>query len=117
MLQLLETRLDNVCFRLGFGNTRQAARQLVGHGHVLVNGRKLDVPSYHCKPGDKIKDAPKPSSQQMGLRMMDLTQAIPLKEWLTLDRETMEGVVARLPEVEDIDPLVNVQLIVELYSR
>jgi small subunit ribosomal protein S4 len=94
LLQLLETRLDNVCFRLGFGNTRQAARLLVGHGHVLVNGHKLD-----------------------GLRMMDLTQAIPLKDWLALDRETMEGVVARLPEVEDIDPLVNVQLIVELYSR
>ena len=110
MLQLLETRLDNVCFRLGLGNSRQAARQ-------LVDGRKLDVPSYHCKPGDKIKIGPKPSSQQLGLRMMDLTQAIALKDWLVLDRETMEGVVARLPEVEDIDPLVNVQLIVELYSR
>ena len=117
LLTLLETRLDNVCFRLGFGNSRQAARQLVGHGHVLVNGRKLDVPSYHCKPGDKIKVGPKPSSQQLGLRMMDLTQAVPLKEWVALDRETMEGSVARLPEVEDIDPLVNVQLIVELYSR
>ena len=92
-------------------------RPPVSHGHVLVNGRKLNVPSYHCKPGDKIKIGPKPSSQQMGLRMMDLTQAIPLKDWLALDRETMEGVVARLPEVEDIDPLVNVQLIVELYSR
>ena len=117
LLQLLETRLDNVCFRLGFANSRQAARQLVGHGHVLVNGRKLDIPSYQCKPGDKIKIGPKPSSQQLGLRMMDLTQAIPLKDWITLERETMEGVVARLPETEDIDPLVNVQLVVELYSR
>ena len=102
--------------------TRAAAErytfsQRSGDGHVLVNGRKLNVPSYHCKPGDKIKIGPKPSSQQMGLRMMDLTQAIPLKDWLALDRETMEGVVARLPEVEDSDPLVNVQLIVELYSR
>ncbi|MFM1561676.1 MAG: 30S ribosomal protein S4 [Roseibacillus sp.] len=117
LLQLLETRLDNVCYRLGFGNSRQAARQLVGHGHVRVNGKKLDVPSYHCKPGDKIKIGPKPSSQQLGLRMMDLTQAVPLKDWLAVDRETMEGAVARLPEIEDIDPLVNVQLIVELYSR
>lgn len=117
MLQMLETRLDNVCYRLGFGNTRQAARQLVSHGHVLVNGQKLDIPSYHCKPGDKIKIRTKPSSQQLGLRMMDLTQAIPLKDWLTLDRESMEGSVARLPEPEDIEPLVNVQLIVELYSR
>ena len=59
----------------------------------------------------------KPSSQQLGLRMLDLMQAVPLKDWLTIDREKMEGTVARLPETEDIDPLVNVQLIVELYSR
>lgn len=117
LLQLIETRLDNVCYRLGFGNTRQASRQLVGHGHVLVNGRKVDVPSYNCKPGDVIKVGGKPSSQQLGLRMLDLMQAVPLKDWLTIDREKMEGSVARLPETEDIDPLVNVQLIVELYSR
>jgi small subunit ribosomal protein S4 len=117
LLQLLETRLDNVCFRLGFGNTRQAARQLVGHGHVLVNGKRLDVPSYTCKPGDVIKVAGKPSSQQLGLRMLDLTQAVPMKDWLTIDREKMEGTVARLPETEDIEPLVNVSLVVELYSR
>jgi small subunit ribosomal protein S4 len=64
-----------------------------------------------------IKVGAKPSSQQLGLRMLDLTQAVPLKDWLTVDREKMEGAVARLPETEDIDPLVNVQLIVELYSR
>jgi small subunit ribosomal protein S4 len=117
LLQLLELRLDNVCFRLGFGNSREAARQLVSHGHVLVNGHRLDIPSYQCRAGDQITIANKPSSQQLGLRMMDLTQAVPLKEWLTLDREKMEGVIARLPETEDIEPLVNVQLIVELYSR
>lgn len=117
LLQLLETRLDNVCYRLGFGNTRQAARQLVGHGHVLVNGRRLDVPSYICKPGDVIKVGGKASSQQLGLRMLDLTQATALKDWVTVDREEMEGTVARLPELEDIEPIVNVQLIVELYSR
>ena len=117
LLQLLELRLDNVCYRLGFGNTRQAARQLVGHGHVLVNGTRLDVPSYTVKPGDVIKLGGKPSSQQLGLRMLDLTQAVPMKDWVTIDREKMEGVVARLPDMDDIDPLVNVQLIVELYSR
>ena len=117
LLQLIETRLDNVCYRLGFGNTRQAARQLVNHGHVLVNGQKVDIPSYNCRPGDVIKVGAKPSSQQLGLRMLDLMQAVPLKDWLTIDREKMEGTVARLPETEDIDPLVNVQLIVELYSR
>jgi small subunit ribosomal protein S4 len=117
LLQLLETRLDNVCYRLGFGNTRAAARQLVNHGHVLVNGHKVDIASYQVKPGDKIKIGAKPSAQQLALRMMDLTQSVPLVDWLTLDRETMEGTVERVPERSDIDPLVNEQLIVELYSR
>ncbi len=117
LLQLLECRLDNVCFRLGFGNTRQAARQLVNHGHITVNGRVVDIPSFQCKPGDVIKVGGKPSSQQLVLRMMDLTQAVPLVDWLTVDREKMEATVNRVPEREDIDPLVNEQLIVELYSR
>ena len=117
LLQLLETRLDNVCFRLGFGNSRSAARQLVNHGHVLVNGQRVDIASYQVKPGDKIKIGGKPSSQQLALRMIDLTQSVPLVDWLTLDREALEGTVERLPERSDIDPLVNEQLIVELYSR
>ncbi len=117
LLQLLETRLDNVCYRLGFANTRAAARQLVNHGHVLVNGQQVDIPSYQVKPGDKIKIGPKPSAQQLALRMMDLTQSVPLVDWLTLDRESMEATVERVPERSDIDPLVNEQLIVELYSR
>lgn len=117
LLQLLELRLDNVCYRLGFGNSRQAARQLVNHGHVLVNGHAVDIASYECKPGDVIRIAAKASSQQMGLRMLDLTQAVPLTDWLTLDRTKMEGVVSRVPDRTDIDPLVNEQLIVELYSR
>ncbi len=117
LLQLLELRLDNVCYRLGFGNSRQAARQLVNHGHVLVNGHAVDIASYECKPGDVIRIASKASSQQMGLRMLDLTQAVPLTDWLTLDRTKMEGVVSRIPDRSDIEPLVNEQLIVELYSR
>src|SRR5690606_4087581 len=98
LLQLLETRLDNVCYRLGFGNTRQAARQLVNHGHVQVNGRTVDIASYQCKPGDVIKVGSKPSAQQLALRMMDLTQAAPLVDWLTIDREKMEGTMSRVPE-------------------
>jgi small subunit ribosomal protein S4 len=117
MLQLLELRLDNVCYRLGFGNSRQAARQLVNHGHVLVNGQSVDVASYECKPGDIIKIADKASSQQLGLRMLDLTQAVPLVDWLTLDRNKLEGSVSRVPERADIEHIVNEQLIVELYSR
>jgi small subunit ribosomal protein S4 len=117
LLQILELRLDNVCYRLGLGNTRSAARQLVNHGHIQVNGKRVDIPSYQCKPGDVITVQDKPSSQQLGLRFMDLTQAVPLKEWLTLDRATMTGRIVRVPENDDMDAQVNVQLVVELYSR
>ena len=117
LVQLLETRLDNVCYRLGFGNTRCAARQFVNHGHITVNGVKTDIASYQCKPGDVIKVGERAASQQLGLRALDLTQAVPLKEWITIDREKMEGTIARLPETEDMDHGVNVQLVVELYSR
>jgi small subunit ribosomal protein S4 len=117
LLQLLELRLDNVIYRAGFANTRQAARQLVNHGHVLVNGRSVDIPSYQVKPGDVLKVAAKPSSQQLATRMVDLTQASPIADWLTVDKDKLEAVIARVPERSDIDPLVNEQLIVELYSR
>ncbi len=117
LLQLLECRLDNVCYRAGFGNSRQAARQMVNHGHVLVNGRCVDIASYQVKPGDHIKVGAKPSSQQLVLRMLDLTQAVPAVDWIDVDREKMEATVSRIPERSEIDPLVNEQLIVELYSR
>ena len=117
IVQLLETRLDNVCYRLGFGNTRSAARQFINHGHITVNGTKVDIASYQCKPGDVIKVGERAASQQLGLRALDLTQAVPLKEWITIDRENMVGTVARVPEEEDMDHGVNVQLVVELYSR
>lgn len=117
LLQLLELRLDNVAYRAGFANTRQAARQLVNHGHVLVNGRSVDIPSYQVKPGDVIKVAAKPSSQQLATRMLDLTQASPIADWLSVNKDKFEATVARVPERSDIDPLVNEQLIVELYSR
>jgi len=117
LLQFLELRLDNVVYRLGFANSRQAARQMVNHGHVLVNGRVVDIASFQVKPGDKIKVGSKASAQQLALRMMDLTQSTPLADWLTLDRENLEGVIARVPDRADINPIVNEQLIVELYSR
>ncbi|MGJ8724384.1 MAG: 30S ribosomal protein S4 [Roseibacillus sp.] len=117
ILQQLESRLDNVTFRLGFGNSRQAARQMVNHGHIFVNGHRVDVPSYQVRPGDVVKVAEKPSSQQLGMRSLDLTQSIPLKDWLTIERDKLEGTVARLPETADIDPIVDVQRVVELYSR
>jgi len=117
MLQLLECRLDNFCYRSGFGNTRQSARQLVSHGHVTVNGKRCDIPSYQVKPGDVIKISAKPSSQQLALRMTDLTQAMPSVDWIDVDKDQLQATMTRVPERDDIDPIVNEQLIVELYSR
>ncbi|MFZ9935554.1 MAG: 30S ribosomal protein S4 [Luteolibacter sp.] len=117
LLQLLETRLDNVCYRAGFANTRQAARQLVNHGHVSVNGRRVDIASFQIKPGDIVKIGAKPSSQQLAVRMTDLTQSLPSVDWLSVDKDKLEATVTRMPERSDIDPIVNEQLIVELYSR
>ena len=117
LLELLELRLDNVCYRLGLGNTRRASRQFVGHGHVLVNDQRVDIPSYQCKPGDVIKVRESNRSQQLAMRMVDMTQARPVMDWLTMDRDKLVGSVVRAPEREEIDPMVNEQLVVELYSR
>ena len=117
LLQLLETRLDNVVYRLGFANTRRGARQLVGHGHVAVNGTKVDVSSFNVKPGDVVTVREKPKSKQLAMRNLDLTQIVPVPDWLTINREGMSGTVARIPSREEIAPIVNEQLIVELYSR
>ena len=117
LLQLLETRLDNVVFRLGFANTRRGARQLVGHGHVKVNGRKVDISSFTVKPGDAVTVRDNPKSRQLATRNLDLTQISPVPDWLTVNREALSGSVARVPSREEIAPVVNEQLIVELYSR
>jgi small subunit ribosomal protein S4 len=117
LLQMLECRLDNVVYRLGLANSRNAARQYVSHGHVTVNGKKLNIPSAQVKPGDVVAMKPSPRAQQMGLRALDLTQAIVVPDWLTQDRDKLGGKVNRLPSREEIDPIVNEQLVVELYSR
>jgi ribosomal protein S4 len=117
LLQLLETRLDNVVYRLGFANTRSAARQLVSHGHVLVNGRRVNVASYNVKAGDEITIKDKPKSRQLALRNLDLTQIVPVPDWLTADRDGLSGKVSHIPSREEMQPIVNEQLVVELYSR
>lgn len=117
LLELLELRLDNVAYRLGLGATRRASRQFVNHGHLQVNGRRVDIPSYQCKAGDVITICPGQRSQQLAMRLLDSTQARPVLDWLTLDRDALTGTVTRKPEREEIDPLVNEQLVVELYSR
>ena len=117
LLQLLEMRLDNICYRIGLGSTRRAARQFVGHGHVLVNDQKVDIPSYQVKPGDVIKVADANRSRQLGMRLLDSTQGRPTADWTEIDRDKLVGVVNRPPERDEIDPQVNEQLVVELYSR
>lgn len=117
LLQLLETRLDNVCYRLGFAKTRRGARQLVGHGHIRVNGRKVDVPSFNVRIGDKITLAEKPQSKRLGQRNQDEMQIATTPDWLTVDREKLIGQVMRIPSREEIAPEANEQLVVELYSR
>jgi small subunit ribosomal protein S4 len=117
LLQLLETRLDNVVFRLGFANSRNAARQMVSHGHVSVNGRKVNVASYTLRPGDEVIIKDKPGSRRLAARNLELTQIAPIPDWLTVDKEGFSGKVARIPTREEIAPIVNEQLIVELYSR
>jgi small subunit ribosomal protein S4 len=117
LLQILETRLDNVVFKLGFANSRSAARQFVGHGHITVNGKKVDIPSYAVKAGDAVAVKDNPRSRSLAARSLELMQITPVPDWLTLDKDNLKGTVSRVPSREDIAPIVNEQLIVELYSR
>ena len=117
LLQLLETRLDNIVFRLGLANTRSAARQLVSHGHVMVNGRGVNIASYTVKAGDTVSIKDKPKSRQLAVRNLELTQIAPVPDWLVADRDALSGKVARIPARDEMQPMVNEQLIVELYSR
>ncbi|MEI8139108.1 MAG: 30S ribosomal protein S4 [bacterium] len=116
LLQLLEMRLDNLAYRLGFGASRRAARQLVLHGHFTVNGRRADVPSMTLKVGDKIEVKGRKQSQEAVKRVVD-AKGREAASWLTLDKDALKGEVIRIPTREEIAPLVNEQLIVELYSK
>lgn len=117
LLQMLETRLDNIVYRLGFANSRSAARQLVSHGHVTVNSRKVNVASYNLKPGDTITIKEKPGSRRLVTRNLELTQIQPVPDWLVADKDQFQGKMVRVPSREEIAPVVNEQLVVELYSR
>jgi small subunit ribosomal protein S4 len=117
LLQMLELRLDNVAFRMGFANTRFASRQLVGHGHVTVNGKRCNIPSYQCKPGDVVAAKAAVKSQQLIGRFLEMTAGVPASDWMTVDRDKMSGTVNRVPVREEINPIANEQLVVELYSR
>ena len=117
LLQILETRLDNVIYRLGLANTRREARQIVNHGHVLVNGNKVDIPSYLVKQGDVItlKEKTRSSSRIKDIVETNASRLIP--DWLDMDKNTLIGKVVSLPSREHIDYEVEEHLIVELYSK
>lgn len=117
LLQLLERRLDNLVYRLGFSSSRKQARQLVRHGHVLVNGRKLDIPSYHVNKGDEISVRPKDRDNVQLLASLEEVAGRGVPSWLSLDRENFKGQVLELPRRDEINIPIEESLIVELYSK
>lgn len=117
MLRLLELRLDNVVYHLGFAPTRAAARQMVVHGHIKVNGRRVTIPSYELRVNDVVEVHEKSASRQMAARSLESSTNRTVPAWLSLDRDMFKGLVMRLPTREDIQPIANEQAVVEFYSR
>lgn len=117
LMIILESRLDNVIFRLGFARTRKEARQIVGHKHVLVNGRQVNIPSYLVKAGDTIEIKEKCKGSQRYKDILEVTGGRMAPEWLEADAENLKGTVKELPNRDAIDVPVNEMLIVELYSK
>jgi small subunit ribosomal protein S4 len=117
MLQILETRLDNVVYHLGFANSRAAARQLVGHGHVKVNGRKVSIPSFALKVSDVIEIKDSARSRQIATKNLESATSRAVPDWLSLSKDAFKGTVMRIPTMEEINPIANVQAVVEFYSR
>ena len=117
LLQILESRLDNVVFRLGLANTRREARQIVNHGHVTLNGHKADIPSILVKPGDVVAIREKSKNSVRIKEIVEDNAKKVIPQWLDMDRNTLTGKVIRLANREDIDYEVEEHLIVELYSK
>ncbi len=114
-LKLLESRLDNLVYRIGFATTRKGARQLVNHGHITVNGKKVDIPSYSCKPGDII--AVKENAKEMIIIKSSLEALQKRVEFVTYDESKMAGTYVRYPERSELNADINESLIVEFYNR
>ncbi len=117
LVTLLEQRLDNVVYRMGFASTRRFARQFVNHGHVLVDGKRVDIASYRVKPGQKIEIREKSKQNGQVLRAIELTAQTGIAPWVDIDAEKVFGIFSRLPEREEIVIPVEERLIVELYSK
>jgi len=117
LIELLEQRLDNVVYRMGFATTRRFARQLVTHGHVLVDGKRVDIPSYRVQPGQKIEIKEKSKNNPQVQRAIELTKQTGLAEWVDVDQDKVFGIFTRLPQREEVVIPVEERLIVELYSK
>lgn len=117
LIKLIERRLDNVVYRMGFATTRRFARQLVTHGHVLVDGKRLDIPSAFVKPGQKIEIKEKSKNNPQIVRAIELTNQTGIVPWVDVDKEKVFGIFTRLPEREEVAIPVQERLIVELYSK
>lgn len=116
-LGLLESRLDNVVYRLGFAQSRRQARQMVRHGHILVNGKRVDLPAYRLKPGDEVAIAERSKNLDFIRQNLEAMKGRKVGPWLSLDVEAMKGRFLRLPDREDLALPVNEQLVIEFYSR
>ncbi|MBI1957578.1 MAG: 30S ribosomal protein S4 [Candidatus Niyogibacteria bacterium] len=117
IMQLLEGRLDNVVYRMGFAPTRASARQLVGHGHIVVNGRKVTIPSFGVRVGDRIAIRPQSAGRAVFGSLDARLKAYEAPSWIALDKEKREGVIASKPAVTDVEVGVNAGVVVEFYSR
>ncbi len=117
LIQLLEQRLDNVVYRMGFATTRASARQFVNHGHILVDGKRVDIPSCRVKPGQKIEVKEKSKTNPQIVRSIELTNQTGMVEWVNVDKEKLFGLYERVPSREEISIPVEERLIVELYSK
>lgn len=117
MLQILETRLDNVVYYLGFATTRAAARQMVAHGHIKVNGRKVNIPSFGLKVSDVVEVKDSSVSRQLANKNLELSTSRVVPDWLSLNKDSCRGVIMRIPTRDEIQPVANEQAVVEFYSR
>ncbi|WP_114661495.1 30S ribosomal protein S4 [Polynucleobacter necessarius] len=117
LLQLLESRLDNVVYRMGFGSTRAEARQLVSHGAIMLNGNAVNIPSIQVKPGDVVAIREKAKKQARITESLNLVQQMSAATWVSVDATKLEGTFKQVPDREDISGEINESLIVELYSR
>lgn len=116
-LLLLEQRLDNVVYRMGFATTRRFARQAVSHGHILVDGKRVNIPSYLVRPGQKVEVREKMKSNEQITRALELTNQTGISAWVDVDQEKKAGIFTRLPEREELSLPIEERLVVELYSK